>query len=62
MKFVALAGLVMVAAAIGDCFIGMFDEAVNLFIFGVFIALIGAAGVLVNALVDWRSDAGRNER
>jgi hypothetical protein len=56
MKFVALAGLVMVAAAIGDCFIGMFDEAENLFIFGVFISLIGAVGVLV-AL---RSDAGRN--
>ena len=60
MKFVALAGLVMVAAAIGDYFIGMFDEAENLFIFGVLIALIGAAGLLVNGLVASRSDARRS--
>ena len=51
----------MVAAAIGDCFIGMFDEAENLFIFGMFIALVGAAGVLVNALADRRSDPDRNK-
>jgi hypothetical protein len=61
MKFVALAGLVMVAAAIGDCLIGMFDEAENLFIFGGSIALIGAVGVLVNALADRCSDPERNK-
>ena len=60
MRFLTLAGFAMVAAAIGDCFIGMFDEAENLFIFGVFIAIVGAGGVLVNAFFDWRSDAGRN--
>ena len=44
MKFVALAGVVIVAGAIGDRFIGMFDEAESLFIFGVLIALVIGAG------------------
>lgn len=61
MKCVALAGLAMVAAAIGDCLIGMFDEAENLFIFGAFISLIGAVGLLVGVLADRRSDAERNK-
>jgi hypothetical protein len=59
MKYVTLAGLAMVALAFGDYFIGVVDESEQLIIFGFFLLVIGAVGVLVEVLVAWRSDAGR---
>jgi hypothetical protein len=47
MKYVTLAGLAMVALAFIDYFIGVVDESEQLIIFGFFLLVIGAVGVLL---------------